>query len=142
MTMPTEGSQDRCAVVDSGDQRPRADEAFVESHRRKILHHTRRLLEARGKVRLTKCREEAGHVLGHCPDSPELDTQPTCRGIKEVEAESIAFIVSASLGIDTSTYSFPYIGHWMTGVGELTAVQATAERVITIARCILDHLDT
>ena len=78
-------------------------------------------------------------MLGH---SPEADGQPTCRGIKEVEAESIAFIVSASLGFDTSAYSFPYIGHWMTGVGELTAVQATAGRVITIARHILTRLDT
>ena len=82
---------------------------------------------------------EAGHVLGH---SPELIAEPTCRGIKEVEAESIAFIVSATLGFDTSAYSFPYIGHWMSGVGELAAVQATAERVITLARRILTHLDT
>ena len=32
--------------------------------------------------------------------------------------------------------------HWAQGVGELAAVQATAERVITHARKILNGLDT
>ena len=82
---------------------------------------------------------EAGHVLDH---APEILTEPTCRGIKEVEAESIAFIVSATLGLDTAKYSFPYVAHWAQGVGELAAVQATAERVITHARKILNGLDT
>jgi antirestriction protein ArdC len=82
---------------------------------------------------------EAGHVVAH---SPEIGTEVTCRGIKEVEAESIAFIVSATLGLDTSEYTFPYVAHWATGIGELAAIQATAERVITFARKILNGLDT
>ena len=84
---------------------------------------------------------EAGHVIAHRPQD-DADEGFTCREVKEIEAESIAFIVAATLGIDTSTYSFPYVAHWMAGVGELAAVQATAERVITHARHILDHLAT
>ena len=90
-------------------------------------------------VSLEKCREEWAHCAAH---APEILTEPACRGIKEVEAESIAFIVADTLGIDTSTYSFPYVAHWASGIGDLTAVQATAERVITHARKILNGLDT
>ena len=84
---------------------------------------------------MTKCREEWAHCAAH---APEILTEPVCRGIKEVEAESIAFIVALTLGINTSTYSFPYVAHWWaSGVGDLAAVQAT-ERVITYARQILN----
>lgn len=31
---------------------------------------------------------------------------------KEVEAESVAYCVCSSLGLDTSDYSFPYIAGW------------------------------
>jgi hypothetical protein len=32
--------------------------------------------------------------------------------VREVEAESIAFVVASKLGLDTSEYSFPYIAGW------------------------------
>lgn len=87
---------------------------------------------------IDKCREETGHVLAHNPD----DTPASSRELKEVEAESIAFIVAATLGLDTSAYSFPYVAHWAHDIGTLDAVQSTAERVIGHARTILTHLET
>ena len=66
----------------------------------------------------------------------------TCRGLKEVEAESVAFIVADTLGIDTSTYSFPYIAHWRIQVPDPAVIQATAETVIRHARAILAELGT
>jgi hypothetical protein len=89
-------------------------------------------------ARLKTLLHETGHVLAH---DPELDLEPSCRGIKEVEAESIAFIVAHTIGLDTSAYSFPYVAHWASGVGDLDAVKATTERVIKHARTILDHLE-
>lgn len=78
------------------------------------------------------------HVTAHRP----IDDAPyACRGVKEVEAESIAFVVAHTLGLDVSSYSFGYVAHWSSEVGELEAVQATAERVIRHARQILDGLD-
>lgn len=75
---------------------------------------------------------ETGHVLAHRPDT-DTDTPSSCREVKEIEAESIAFIVAATLDLDTSAYSFPYVAHWARDIGQLAAVQATAERVITHA---------
>lgn len=40
------------------------------------------------------------------------DSNALSRNGKEVEAESVAFIVSTYFGIDTSSYSFPYIVGW------------------------------
>lgn len=34
---------------------------------------------------------------------------------KEIQAESVAFIVSAHYGLDTSDYSFPYVACWASG---------------------------
>jgi hypothetical protein len=53
----------------------------------------------------------------------------------EVEAESVAFVVSSALRLDTSDYSFPYVARW--GGGDAELVAATAERVITAAGDLL-----
>ena len=59
----------------------------------------------------------------------------SCRGVVETEAESVAYLVCQSVGITTDSYSFPYIARWSNG--DLDVVRATAERVISCARTIL-----
>jgi hypothetical protein len=50
---------------------------------------------------------EAGHILmGH----EELERMD--RGRKELEAESVAYVAAASLGVETDDYSFGYVLHW------------------------------
>ena len=60
-------------------------------------------------------REHFDYAMLHDPDrikdNPDLQ-QP---GNKEVEAESIAYIVCQHFGIDTSDYSFGYIAGWSEG---------------------------
>lgn len=85
---------------------------------------------------------ELGHVLLTDPDSPDA---PFHRGIAEVEAESVALMVGAAHGIDTSAYTVPYVTTWANTVPEtdpVEVVQATAERVRRAALGILDRLDT
>src|SRR5699024_11830763 len=48
---------------------------------------------------------ELGHVLLHGPDAGEARQH---RGIGEVEAESVALMVGAAHGMDTSGYTVPY----------------------------------
>ncbi len=50
---------------------------------------------------------EVTHSVLHCKDKPPKD-----RSSKEIEAESVAFIVCNYLGLDTSDYSFGYIAGW------------------------------
>ena len=57
---------------------------------------------------------ESAHCLLHDPDK-KIVTVKSPRNEKEVQAESIAFIVCEKLGVDTSEYSFPYIVSWSEG---------------------------
>lgn len=57
---------------------------------------------------------ETAHKLLHDPKN-KLITVKSSRNEKEVQAESVAFMVSERLGLDTSEYSFPYIASWSNG---------------------------
>ena len=60
------------------------------------------------------------------------------RARAEVEAESTAYLVCATLGIDTEDYSFPYLARW--SHGDLELIRATADRAMSCARRILTDL--
>lgn len=57
---------------------------------------------------------ETAHKLLHDPKS-EIVTVKSPRNEKEVQAESVAFMVAEKFGIDTLEYSFPYIASWSEG---------------------------
>lgn len=69
------------------------------------------------------------HEIAHM----RLHTQPgaTARHTAEIEAESTAYLVAARSGLDTSGYSFRYVGGWSGFDAE--SVRATAQRVIDAA---------
>jgi Zn-dependent peptidase ImmA (M78 family) len=58
---------------------------------------------------------------------------------KEVEAESVAYIVSNFLGIDTSSYSFEYVANWSQGM-ELQELQNVLESIQSTANQIINSL--
>ncbi|RAE28989.1 serine/arginine repetitive matrix protein 2, partial [Burkholderia multivorans] len=85
---------------------------------------------------------ELGHVLLHGPDQDEARQH---RGIGEVEAESVALMIGAAHGMDTSGYTVPYVSTWaarVDGKEPVEVVRATGERVRKTALTILDQLDT
>jgi antirestriction protein ArdC len=57
-----------------------------------------------------------------------------CRGRVEVEAESVAYVVCATAGLETGSYSFPYVARWARG--DVALVASTAQRVNETARQI------
>jgi hypothetical protein len=75
---------------------------------------------------------EAAHVLLHeAPPGRFLE-----RAVKEVEAESVAFVVAAAHGMRTDGYSFPYVAGWA-GHDAAAAVRATQARVASASKAIL-----
>lgn len=85
---------------------------------------------------------ELAHVLMHDPDAEDARQH---RGIAEVEAESVALMVGAAHGMDTTEYTIPYVAGWATrvdGKEPVEVVQATGKRVRKTAAGILDQLDT
>lgn len=88
---------------------------------------------------------ELGHVLLHgTTGHPQDASTAGCRGIHKLEADSVAFVVAARLGMDTGLYSWPFISSWAgtdPRARPEATVLATATRVAAAARTIIDHLD-
>jgi antirestriction protein ArdC len=76
---------------------------------------------------------EGAHIrLRHVEDVEEYRRH---RGIKEIEAESVAYIVAGAWGLDSSASSFGYIGGWARG--DVKKVRETAARVVESAHEML-----
>jgi DNA primase len=88
---------------------------------------------------------ELGHILAHATmaDVPGATTAG-CTGIRKVEADSIAFIVTARLGTDTSSYRWPYVASWAGSDPRAhpeATIQAARERIERAAAAITGYLD-
>lgn len=87
---------------------------------------------------------EGAHVYLHDPETnPDGARLP--RGHKEVEAESVAFIVASAHGMPTDGYSFAYIAAWA-GEDHDKVLAKTAQRVAACAKSIIaespaEHID-
>ncbi len=85
---------------------------------------------------------ELAHVRLHGPDHSDATQH---RGVGEVEAESVALMIGAAHGMDTTAYTIPYVSGWAGTVKDkdpAEVVQATGERVRKAAGAILDALPT
>lgn len=90
---------------------------------------------------------EAAHVLLHLPSAE--GNVPGCRGRIEVEAESVAYLVTAAHGLDSSQYTFTYVAGWAesaqaaatTGTNLADIISSTGSRVISAADTILTSTD-
>lgn len=87
---------------------------------------------------------EMAHALLHDKtDNPDLIQDPKTKNTKEVEAESIAYVVCQHFGIDTSDYSFGYIAGWSSDkdTKELKAsmetIRKTASKMICDCECAM-----
>ncbi|MDO8731945.1 MAG: ArdC-like ssDNA-binding domain-containing protein [Actinomycetota bacterium] len=82
---------------------------------------------------------ELGHVMLHDPASDPTWSMP-CREVKEVEAESVAYVVTAHAGLDSSEYTFGYVAGWSAGTSP-EVITKVAGRVLATARSITERLD-
>lgn len=111
-----------------------------------LTDYTNRTVEVRTNMddaaQVKTLAHELAHVKLHGPDNPDATGH---RGIGEVEAESVALMIGAAHGMDTTTYTIPYVSGWAGTVKDkdpAEVVQATGERVRKTAGAILDALDT
>ena len=81
---------------------------------------------------------EIAHGLLHDKVTGE-DPQATQREM-EVSAESVAFVVCSYLGLDTSDYSFGYVGGWSAGK-ELKELQEKMEIIRKAANTIISGIE-
>jgi N-terminal domain of anti-restriction factor ArdC len=95
------------------------------------LHH-----DLPGAQLVKTLAHELAHVRLHAPN-----VRPTGldRPRAEVEAESVAYVVTTAHGLAAGDYSVPYVTGWASGDRDLIASAAT--RVLTCARSMLRHDD-
>lgn len=79
---------------------------------------------------------EAAHVILHADEDAAEYMEH--RGIKETEAESVAYIVAGTLGLDTSDYSIGYVAGWSRCEPEI--IKATATNVLRTAHTMISAL--
>jgi antirestriction protein ArdC len=72
----------------------------------------------------------ADQYFGHAP-----------RSLAELEAESVAFIVAQYFGLDTSSYSFPYIAGWQQQEDAIANLKASGCRIQKAASQIIDWIE-
>lgn len=114
---------------------------------RTMLDESKRVLIAKGmsdKQNLKTLIHEAAHVLLHSNEQGSRDSsglveeygEGKFQSLLEIEAESVAYTVAKSVGIDTSGYSIGYIAGWSGGDTDL--VMKVGERVAKALKSILD----
>lgn len=83
---------------------------------------------------------EISHAMLHAPavgDSGASQSSSPDRHTREVEAESVAYVVCQHFGIDTSEYSFGYVAAWSSGrdarelKASLETIRQTASTLIS-----------
>lgn len=106
--------------------------------------HTRfddRVVRVREDVDPAQACKTLAHEIGHIRADHQTrfgghyHASVGCRGLAEVEAESIAFVVSAASGMDSGDYTIPYVAGWANG--DVDLLKRTATCVLTVSRGIL-----
>lgn len=62
------------------------------------------------------------------------------RGTREVQAESVAYVVSSWLGLDTSDYSFGYVASWSSG-RDVSELRASLDEIRSASHGIIDVIE-
>ncbi len=111
-----------------------------------VTNFTTRLVRVRTDMddaaQVKTLAHELGHAVLHDPARTGTDPREIHRGVLEVEAESVAYLIGAAHNMDTTGYTLPYVATWAGGKDPAATVRATAERVVRTARTILDTLPT
>ncbi|RZT17495.1 uncharacterized protein DUF955 [Kribbella sp. VKM Ac-2569] len=133
-------AQDVAADGFAVDVRPTGDasEGFTDygANRIVIADH---LDDFRAVARLA---HEVGHVRMHSPADP--DAAARCVGTREVEAESVAYVLMARHGLSVDAESFDYVAGWARQVDPKepgNVINATGARVVKTARRLIESTD-
>lgn len=100
-----------------------------------VTDFSTRVVTVRPDLSALQATKTLAHELAHTRLHGGDNFPAGCRGIAEVEAESVAHLICAAAGLTTDEYTFPYVARWANG--DVALVRKTAERVITCARDIL-----
>lgn len=113
------------------------DHEFASSTNGDCCHSEHRIRVERSNAPAQRVKTLA-HELAHALLHESFDN----RAIAELEAESTAYVVCHSLGLDSSDYSFGYVATWAGG-GEkaIAVIKASCDRIQKSASTILSAFE-
>jgi antirestriction protein ArdC len=79
------------------------------------------------------------HELAHSLLHADEKARNQAKNDKEIQAESVSYLVCKSLGLDTSCWSFGYVGGWAKSL-ELEELRAAEELIKATAAKIKDAI--
>jgi antirestriction protein ArdC len=83
---------------------------------------------------------ELAHAILHAGEGASVE-----RPVKELEAESTAYVVAQALGFDTSAYTFGYVAGWagrdVSGKELVERIRRSGDRIHTASKQILEALE-
>lgn len=82
---------------------------------------------------------EMAHALLHSNSEARFGDNDYRR--QEFEAESVAYIVTSHLGLDTSEYSFGYLASWTDRGNKLETLTESLETITSQAKAMIEHID-
>ena len=83
---------------------------------------------------------ELGHIrANHAGRFPDYGVDRACRGAAEVEAESIAYILTSHLGMNPAAYAVPYVAGW---ADDLDVLRHHMSIVVTVAQGLVEDLSS
>ncbi|MBP2356216.1 hypothetical protein JOF29_007326 [Kribbella aluminosa] len=93
---------------------------------------------------VARLAHEVAHLRMH--DAKEIAAPETvvCRGMKEIEAESVSYLLMAHHGWSTGGSSFRYIASWAAQVNKREpekVIERTGARVVLVARRLIGTVD-
>ena len=83
---------------------------------------------------------ELAHSVMHDAEPGEKSPSLSDRGTREVQAESVAYVVSSWLGLDTSDYSFGYVASWSSG-RDISELRASLDEIRSASHGIIDAIE-
>jgi antirestriction protein ArdC len=115
-------------------------------------NYARRLIRVRDDVDDAQASKtlahEIAHMLMHEPSAFDFGITTNCRGSREVEAESVAYITAAHHGLDTASYTFAYVATWAQRAANLERgqspediVRACGHRILQTASIVTGRTD-
>jgi hypothetical protein len=115
-------------------------EGYTDHESRKVVIATH-LDDVTAVARLA---HEVAHMRMHSAREVTAAGSIMCRGTREVEAESVAYVVLAHHGLEIDGSSFAYIAGWAATVDRKApekVLQATGRRVVETAKQLIDSTD-
>jgi antirestriction protein ArdC len=112
------------------------DKAEIDSGANGFFNRLNREIKVDSRLSDLQALKTLIHETAHSILHNDVDSEG--RSTREVEAESVAFVVMHTLGFDSAEYSLGYVAHWAKGDAKL--IQDVAVRVQKCAKQIVEDV--